>query len=77
MKSPKWICVSSSNLQLTGNGMWWIAIQAGMDMTCRLLRVKTDHTECERRKCHIQRNTSVEIVIAGSIKYSVLMTANT
>ena len=22
--------------RLTGNGMWWIAIQAGMDMTCRL-----------------------------------------
>ena len=29
-------CVLSSNCRLTGNGMWWIAIQAGMDMTCRL-----------------------------------------
>ena len=32
----EWICVLSSNCRLTGNGMWWIAIQAGMDMTCRL-----------------------------------------
>ena len=27
---------ADSNCRLTGNGMWWIAIQAGMDMTCRL-----------------------------------------